>query len=113
MSEPEIHDAILQLLARRRPGASICPSEIARGTGRDDWRSLMPAIRSAAAELARQGRLGASERRGAARRCQCLGGTDPPGLALTASGVDSPACGVESPGPERSPTRDTIRDPTR
>jgi hypothetical protein len=57
MSEPEIHDAILQLLARRRPGASICPSEIARGTGRDDWRSLMPAIRSAAAELARQGRL--------------------------------------------------------
>ena len=57
MNEREIHEAILQLLARRRPGASICPSEVARGTGRDDWRELMPAIRAAAAHLAQQGRL--------------------------------------------------------
>ncbi|MFQ3594108.1 MAG: DUF3253 domain-containing protein [Gemmataceae bacterium] len=57
MTHGEIHEAILRLLARRRPGASICPSEVARGTGRADWRNLMPAVRAAAAELARQGRL--------------------------------------------------------
>jgi hypothetical protein len=57
MDESELRAAILELLARRRPGASACPSEVARGTGRDDWRALMPAVRAAAAALAQEGRL--------------------------------------------------------
>lgn len=57
MNENDLQTAILDLLNRRRPGASICPSEVARGTGREDWRDLMPAVRGAAAALAQDERL--------------------------------------------------------
>ncbi len=49
---------ILRLLAQRQQGTTICPSEAARsgaeacGLGLDEWRSLMPAARDAAARLA-------------------------------------------------------------
>lgn len=46
--------AILALLAGRRPGASICPSEAARLLG-GDWRARMPEVRAAAAALAARG----------------------------------------------------------
>lgn len=50
---------IFSLLSERQPGATICPSEVARsfaGPG-DPWREWMPQIREAAQELARAGRL--------------------------------------------------------
>ncbi|MEU8959038.1 DUF3253 domain-containing protein [Streptomyces sp. NPDC048518] len=46
--------AILDLLARRDPGSSICPSDAARAvhTGDDDgWRALMEPARRAARRL--------------------------------------------------------------
>ncbi len=50
--------AILELLAARRPGATICPSEVARAEADDEhWRALMPAVRAAAARLAAAGRI--------------------------------------------------------
>ncbi len=52
--------AIETLLARRRPGATICPSEAARAVAslRDEpWRPLVPPARDAAARLAAQGRV--------------------------------------------------------
>lgn len=52
----EIEAAILDMLARRAPGKTICPSEAARALARD-WRQLMPAVRAAAARLATDGRL--------------------------------------------------------
>jgi len=49
--------AILAALARRRPGATICPSEAARRLDADGWRARMPEIRAAASRMAADGRL--------------------------------------------------------
>ena len=60
MSDDRLAAAILELLAQRRPGASICPSEVARAeahVGAADWRPLMPRVRLAAARLAAAGRI--------------------------------------------------------
>lgn len=47
--------AILELLTRRRAGATICPSEAARLCDGDEWRDLMEPVRQAARELAARG----------------------------------------------------------
>ncbi len=44
----------LSLLARRAPGATICPSEVARAIA-PDWRSAMPAVHAAIDGLVRDG----------------------------------------------------------
>jgi len=44
MTDPKA--ATLSLLARRAPGATICPSEVARAIA-PDWRSAMPAVHAA------------------------------------------------------------------
>jgi len=44
-----------ELLDRRRPDASICPSEAARALDPDGWRDLMPDARAAAGRLAAAG----------------------------------------------------------
>lgn len=52
--------AIETLLARRRPGATICPSEAARAVASDrgePWRPLVPPAHEAAARLVAQGRV--------------------------------------------------------
>lgn len=52
----DLEAKILALLDQRRPGASICPSEVARAVRpRGNWRALLPTIRDAAATLARRG----------------------------------------------------------
>jgi len=56
MDPTAIETTILDLLARRRPGATICPSDAARALARD-WRPLMPAVRERAAAMAAAGRL--------------------------------------------------------
>ena len=58
-------EAILALLAERRPGASICPSEAARALAGDDpadWRPRMAAVREAAAALADEGLVEVTQR---------------------------------------------------
>ncbi|WP_395690949.1 DUF3253 domain-containing protein [Nocardioides sp.] len=47
--------AILALLAARRPGATICPSDAARAVAPDGWRPLMDAARAAAGRLVAAG----------------------------------------------------------
>ena len=49
--------AILNLLAKRTPGATICPSEAARVLEREDWRARMDEVRGAGIRLADEGRL--------------------------------------------------------
>ena len=50
--------AILDLLARRDPGKTICPSEAARVLGGDaGFRPLMPLVRDAARALVTAGRV--------------------------------------------------------
>ncbi|MCL6609448.1 MAG: DUF3253 domain-containing protein [Geminicoccaceae bacterium] len=56
--------AIRAALAARRPGASLCPSEIARALAPQEgaWRALMPVIRAVAARLAAAGELRVTQR---------------------------------------------------
>ena len=51
--------AIFTLLAQRQPGASICPSDVARDVYPEaaQWRAAMPAVRAVAAQLVAQGKL--------------------------------------------------------
>ena len=49
---PDLERAILELLAQRDAGATICPSEAARAVAPDDWRPLMQPARDAASNLA-------------------------------------------------------------
>ena len=60
-SEAAIAEEILRQTAARGPGASICPSEVARalaGGGLDGpWRPLLGPVRQAAIALARTGRV--------------------------------------------------------
>jgi hypothetical protein len=52
----DIRAALLALAARRGPGKTFCPSEVARGLAAD-WRALMPEIRAEAARLQAEGHL--------------------------------------------------------
>jgi len=60
-SAPDRHAAeraILDLLARRDPGKTICPSDAARALGGDKGlRPLMPLVREAAGTLVAAGRI--------------------------------------------------------
>ena len=51
-----IESAILDMLAARQPGATICPSEAARAVRPDGWRELMEATRRAARRLVAAGK---------------------------------------------------------
>lgn len=55
MDAARLEASILDLLARRRRGVSVCPSEVARAVSPENWRPLMPAIREAADRLAARG----------------------------------------------------------
>jgi Protein of unknown function (DUF3253) len=56
--------AIFKLLAQRKSGASICPSDAARAVYAEptQWRAAMPRVRALAAHLADAGRLVVSQR---------------------------------------------------
>ena len=49
--------AITDLLDRRGPGKTICPSDAARAVAGVSFRPLMDAARAAAAELVREGQI--------------------------------------------------------
>ena len=55
-AELTIRAVILDLLARRKPGATICPSEVARALA-PDWRPLMAPVRNVAAGMAAAGEI--------------------------------------------------------
>jgi hypothetical protein len=59
----EAERAILDLLARRDPGKTICPSDAARALGGDEgFRELMPVVRDAARALVAEGRIVVTQR---------------------------------------------------
>lgn len=56
--DERLERAIVDLLSRRRAGATICPSEVARAMGsEDDWSSLMEPVRRAARRLVAAGKI--------------------------------------------------------
>ena len=57
MTGSPIEDAVFELLSRRDPGKSICPSEAAKAVDPEGWRRLMGQVRATAVGLARAGKL--------------------------------------------------------
>ncbi len=57
-----LEDAIGELLDRRAPGATICPSEAARRVDPGGWRELMPDARRVAGRLVADGRVEMTQR---------------------------------------------------
>lgn len=49
----ELEEELLRLVALRGPGKTICPSEVPRSLGLEDWRQAMELTREVARELAR------------------------------------------------------------
>jgi len=62
VTDHHLDEAILRLLAARRPGATICPSEAAREIDGEHWRGLMGAARVAAGRLQRAGEIDVLQR---------------------------------------------------
>ena len=58
MTEPKAEkphtaeQAILQLIALRGPGKTICPTEAAKAVSEKNWRKLLPDVRASAVRLA-------------------------------------------------------------
>ncbi len=59
MTDADIEAQIFALLAQRQPGATICPSEVARALAPEGgaWRGQMPQVRQVAQALSQQNRL--------------------------------------------------------
>jgi Protein of unknown function (DUF3253) len=53
---------ILELLERRGPGKTICPSDAARALAGQDFRPLMDMARAVAAELVADGEIEVTQR---------------------------------------------------
>ncbi|WP_134739790.1 DUF3253 domain-containing protein [Nocardioides sp. 503] len=57
-TDARLEATILDLLSRRAPGATICPSDAARAVGPEDgWRDLMEPTRRAAQRLVDAGEV--------------------------------------------------------
>lgn len=57
-----LEQAVLALLDERDPGATICPSEVARRVSPDAWRDVMEPVREAARRLAHAGTIEITQR---------------------------------------------------
>jgi hypothetical protein len=55
--EMEARAAILELLAKRGPEKTICPSDAARALAGDEFRPQMDTVRDAARRLVAEGRI--------------------------------------------------------
>lgn len=54
MTTKALKAALLDLLASRLPGKTICPSEVARLAFPDDWRMHMDGVHALAKQMARE-----------------------------------------------------------
>ena len=52
-----IDAATMALLRSRSPGASICPSDVARIVGGKTWRAMLPVVRERAVKMSARGRI--------------------------------------------------------
>jgi len=60
--QTRLRAVILELLDRRGPGKTICPSDAARAVAGEDFRPLMDTARAAAAELVADGEIEVTQR---------------------------------------------------
>ena len=57
LTDKNISDEILEMLLRRDPGKTICPSEVARKLFPENWRDEMEHVRAVAKELVKNGKI--------------------------------------------------------
>ncbi|MEL6383321.1 MAG: DUF3253 domain-containing protein [Cyanobacteria bacterium J06626_18] len=57
-----IRNCLLKLVRDRGPNKTICPSEVARSLGDDDWRSLMDQVRAVGIELYNAGKIAITQK---------------------------------------------------
>lgn len=57
-----IQKCLLKLVRDRGPEKTICPSEVARALGGDDWRALMEQIRTVGIALADAGSIAITQK---------------------------------------------------
>ena len=62
LQQARLRTVILELLERRGPGKTICPSDAARALAGRDFRPLMDAARAAAAGLVADGEIEITQR---------------------------------------------------
>lgn len=62
VSSEVIRDRLLALVRDRGPEKTICPSEVARALGGNDWRQLMPQVRDVGVVLAKTGQIAVTQR---------------------------------------------------
>lgn len=53
--DARLEEALTDLLDRRAASATVCPSEVARAVGGEDWRELMEPARAAARRMVAAG----------------------------------------------------------
>ena len=61
-TDEELAEVIRDLLARRTPGSTICPSDAARAVGGGHWRDLMDPVRRVAGRMVRDGEVVVTQR---------------------------------------------------
>ncbi|MEM6373468.1 MAG: DUF3253 domain-containing protein [Pseudomonadota bacterium] len=61
VDDADVARAILRAVHTRGAGKTICPSEVARALS-DDWRTLMPTVRTVAQTLARTGQIAVTQK---------------------------------------------------
>lgn len=81
----EIKRCLLQKVQERGLEKTICPSEVARALGGEDWRALMPMVRSVGAELVAAGLVVALQR---GQRVDLLTAKGPIRFRVTPLGMD-------------------------
>ena len=62
LTDSQIAAALLAIVHQRGSTATACPSEVARQMAPQDWRALMPQVRSVASSLAQAGLLEIAQR---------------------------------------------------
>lgn len=61
LSAKALEAEIVRQVMMRGAGKTICPSEVARAVA-EDWRAVMPAVRTAAGRLAAQGLIDVTQK---------------------------------------------------
>ena len=57
ISSETIRQQLLAQVRQRGPDKTICPSEVARALGKDQWRDLMEPVRAVGRSLAAEGKI--------------------------------------------------------
>ena len=62
ITDAAIRDCLLKRVRDRGPDKTICPSEVARALGSENWRLLMEQVRTVGLELHDEGKIAVTQK---------------------------------------------------